>query len=113
MLVSHQVSPKWVLIHSVFQLKTSSRHGKLDIESQPVFIRMEREKHESGTKNTMDKLLQISGAGHNLNISRSSVYRLIERGELDVVYVLGSPRITQESVDSYIERNLVTRSVAK
>ncbi len=113
MLVSHQVSPNWVLIHSVFQLKTLSTRGKLVIESQPVFIRIEREKDESGTKNTMDKLLQISGAGNNLNISRSSVYRLIERGELDVVYVLSSPRITRESIDSYIERNLVTKEVAR
>jgi excisionase family DNA binding protein len=111
--VSHQVSPKWVLIRSVFQLRTLSKHGKLVIESPPVFIRIEGGNDGRGTENTIDKLLQISGAGNTLNVSRSSVYRLIERGELDVVYVLGSPRITQESVDSYITKNIVARAVAK
>ena len=45
------------------------------------------------------KLLQsITQAGTYLSVSRSTVYRLIQDGTLQVVYVRGIPRITQRSL---------------
>ena len=48
-----------------------------------------------------------------LRVSRSSVYRLLHRGELDVVYILSAPRVTAESLDDYVETRLAAGTAVK
>jgi excisionase family DNA binding protein len=39
-----------------------------------------------------------------LKVSRSTVYRLVDQGQLQMVHVRGCARISQDSVSSYIKR---------
>ena len=41
-----------------------------------------------------------------LRVSRSTIYRLIDSGELEVTYVLSSPRITSLEIERYLRRQL-------
>jgi excisionase family DNA binding protein len=41
-----------------------------------------------------------------LQVSRSTIYRLINSGELEVTYVLSSPRITSIEIERYLRRQL-------
>ena len=41
-----------------------------------------------------------------LRVSRSTIYRLIASGELEVTYVLSSPRITSTEIERYLRRQL-------
>lgn len=43
-------------------------------------------------------------ASDYLKVSRSTVYRLIEAGELELVHIRTCARITAESLDSYCAR---------
>jgi predicted DNA-binding transcriptional regulator AlpA len=61
---------------------------------------------------TMRHLLSIRETQEYFRVSRSSVYRLINRRELVVVYVLGSPRITAASIESFITRQIASAEVA-
>ena len=46
--------------------------------------------------------LRIDDVERRLNVSRSSVYRLIRAGELDVVHIGAAIRISEESLDSFV-----------
>jgi excisionase family DNA binding protein len=48
------------------------------------------------------RLLTIDQARQLLQVSRATLYRLLEEGSLSSVYVRRSRRITTEAVDSYI-----------
>ena len=43
-------------------------------------------------------LKSIQSAGDYLSVSRSTVYRLIQEGKLQRVYLRGAPRITEKSL---------------
>lgn len=47
-------------------------------------------------------LLTLADVQSRLNVSRSSVYRLIRAGELDVVHIGAAIRIREESLDSFV-----------
>ncbi len=53
-------------------------------------------------KMTHGMFLRIEGVERRLNVSRSSVYRLIRAGELDVVHIGAAIRISEESLDSFV-----------
>ena len=113
MLVSPQVSPNCLVVHRACHWKSPSIKRKIVNVSQPADTNNDRWRNANGANTTMCSLQKISEAQEKLGVSRSSVYRLIRECQLDVVYVLSSPRITRESIDSYIERNLVTKEVAR
>ena len=52
----------------------------------------------------MTTLLRIKDVQNLLAAGRSTVYELIDRGELERVYIGSSPRIVDTSVESYINR---------
>lgn len=53
-------------------------------------------------------LLTITDAAKRLSISRSAMYTLIQRGEVDTVYPVGrARRVTARSLEALIERRLV------
>jgi len=47
-------------------------------------------------------LLTIDQAASRMQISRTSVYRLIATGQLDVVKILGSTRISEHALEDTI-----------
>jgi len=51
------------------------------------------------------RLLTIAEVCALLRLSRASVYRLIESGDLTRIKVLSSARITEDSLAAYIERS--------
>ncbi len=48
--------------------------------------------------------MRISDVQNVLSTSRSTVYRLIESGKLERVYVVSAMRIVDDSVQNYITR---------
>ena len=52
----------------------------------------------------MNTLISIFEFQQMLNISRSTVYRLIERGEIGCVRIGRAVRIPSEDVDAFIQR---------
>jgi excisionase family DNA binding protein len=50
------------------------------------------------------KVLRLDAVARVLSSSRSTVKRLVERGELPTMRVLGDPRIRVSDVDAYIAR---------
>jgi len=53
---------------------------------------------------TASNLLTIREAQIRLGVSRSTIYRLLEVGELHRLYIRTSPRITQDSLESFLAR---------
>jgi excisionase family DNA binding protein len=51
------------------------------------------------------RLLTIRAAAEYLGVSRATVERLVNRGELPIVKVAGSTRYDVEDLDGYIEFN--------
>ncbi len=56
-----------------------------------------------GEVKAMTSLLRISDAQTRLAASRSTVYRLIRDRKLECVYLGTSPRITDESIERFID----------
>lgn len=56
------------------------------------------------------ELVTVAGAGAALNLKRTSIYRLIAAGELEVADVLRRTLITQRSIDALILRSLRNKS---
>jgi len=54
---------------------------------------------------TLEPLLTIGEVSEALNVSRATVYRLMETGELEPVRVRSRTRFEPEVVRGYIERN--------
>ncbi len=54
--------------------------------------------------NAVTTLMRISDVQNVLSTSRSTVYRLIESGHLERVYVGSAMRIVDDSVQDYITR---------
>lgn len=52
------------------------------------------------------ELLTYRGTAQRLGVSVRTVYRLVDAGELERIYVLNAsqPRVTGQSVDQYIRR---------
>lgn len=48
--------------------------------------------------------LSIRETARTLGVSRSTVYRLINDGEIDRVYIRSLPRIMPEEIDSYLRK---------
>lgn len=57
---------------------------------------------------TVADLLRMSDVQTRLAASRSTVYRLIEDGQIERVFIGSSPRIVDESVDNYIAQLRLT-----
>jgi excisionase family DNA binding protein len=53
----------------------------------------------------LQRLLPILGAAEYLGVSRATVERLVNRGDLPIVKVAGSTRYDVEDLDAYIESN--------
>lgn len=53
---------------------------------------------------TMTALLRIKDVQSRLSVPRSTVYELIDKGELERVYIASAPRIVDDSVEAYIDR---------
>ena len=51
----------------------------------------------------MEKLLTVKMACDTLALSRTTLYRLITRGELPVVRIGGNVRIRQKDIDAFIQ----------
>jgi excisionase family DNA binding protein len=113
MLVSPQVSPDSRVIHRACRWYRQPIGRKLAEVGQPANGKIERWRNANGENTTMCSLRKISEAQKQLSVSRSSVYRLIRERRLEVVYILSSPRIPEDSIDSYIKRNLVTKEVTR
>ena len=113
MLVSPEISPNALVVHRACHWKSVLIEGKLALVSQPIGKNNEKGRQGNGAFTTMCSLQKISEVQQQLGVSRSSVYRLINHGQLDVIYVLSSPRITQESIDFFIEQNLAAKGVAR
>ena len=105
MLVSHEISQKWLLMHTAFHLKGLWYREKLE-PNHLTTIGGVVESHEEDE--SMNHLLSITAIQDALDVSRSTVYRLIKSGELDVIYVLSAPRIPLASLESFIARGLHT-----
>lgn len=52
----------------------------------------------------MNSLISIAEFQHVLHVSRSTIYRLIQRGEVRRVHVGRSVRIPAEDVAAFLER---------
>ena len=89
MLVSPKVSQECLVIHTAFHLKRLSRAEKLGVSLLTTTGGIVNDYTKA---ETMRHLLSIREAQEYFRVSRSSVYRLINRRELVVVYVLGSPK---------------------
>ena len=110
MLVSPQVSQECLVIHTAFHLKRVWRAEKLGVTLLATTGGIVKDYTKA---ETMRPLLSIRETQDYFRISRSSVYRLINRRELVVVYVLGSPRITAASIEAFITRQIASAEVAK
>jgi predicted DNA-binding transcriptional regulator AlpA len=110
MLVSPKVSQECLVIHTAFHLKRVWRAEKLGVSLLATTGGIVNDYTKA---ETMRPLLSIRETQEYFRISRSSVYRLINRRELVVVYVLGSPRITAASVESFITRQIASAEVAR
>jgi excisionase family DNA binding protein len=51
----------------------------------------------------VEKLCSITDLQSALSVSRSTVYRFIDRHHIPVVYVLGAPRIRESDVEHALE----------
>jgi predicted DNA-binding transcriptional regulator AlpA len=109
MLVSPKVSQECLVIHTAFHLKRVWRVEKLGV---PLLATTGGIVNDYTKAKTMRHLLSIRETQEYFRVSRSSVYRLINRRELVVVYVLGSPRITAASIESFITRQIASAEVA-
>ena len=80
-------------------------------------IVLDMRKHETvravmtTTPDTTPQLLRPAEVADYLRVSRSTVYRLIASGELGTVHVGASraARITRETLDAYIAKNMEVR----
>jgi excisionase family DNA binding protein len=64
-------------------------------------------KESSSPKAPWERLLRPDQVGEILNISRAGVYRLLAEGQLTGLKVRGSIRILEDSINEYIDRQLV------
>jgi len=55
----------------------------------------------------MKKLLTVPDVQRLLNCSRSMVYRLLEDHSIDGLLLRGSRRITTESIEAYVEAEII------
>jgi len=97
MLVSHEISENWLLMHTACHLRHLWYREKLK-SNHLTTIGGVVESHEEDE--SMNHLLSINAIQDALDVSRSTVYRLIKSGELDVIYVLSAPRIPLSSLES-------------
>ena len=110
MLVSLKVSPKRVVIHTAFHLRPHCCAEKL---VDTLITTTGGIVHETRSEKAMHHLLSIKEAQEKLRVSRSSVYRLVHRGDLDVVYILSAPRVTAESLEDYVETRLAAGTAVR
>jgi predicted DNA-binding transcriptional regulator AlpA len=60
--------------------------------------------------NHSDQLVSIRGAGNQLSVGRTSVYGLIDRGELQTVKIGARRLVLQSSIDALISRLAVAQA---
>jgi excisionase family DNA binding protein len=56
----------------------------------------------STTTTTTELLLRLDAAAQRLAVSRSTLYRLIHRGDLTVIHMGSAARIPAESIDRWL-----------
>jgi len=60
-------------------------------------------------RETMDELLTVKEVEGYLRVTRTTVYKLINRGAFPVVKVAGATRIKRDDLMAYIERSTETK----
>ena len=50
------------------------------------------------------KVLTIEGAGRALGVGRSTIYQLVQQGDLEVVHIGRAARIPVDAVHDYVRR---------
>jgi excisionase family DNA binding protein len=68
------------------------------------------ERQEGGDR-TMTQLLTIEDAQHILAVSRTTVWRLIQSGELETIHIRRSIRIPSDALQAYIDNARSPRGV--
>jgi predicted DNA-binding transcriptional regulator AlpA len=63
--------------------------------------------------NHSDQLVSIRGTGNQLSVGRTSVYGLIDRGELQTVKIGARRLVLQSSIDSLISRLAMAQAQAQ
>ena len=58
-------------------------------------------------KKKIGRLLNVDQAAERLNVSKSSIYRLLSEGQLYALRVRGSTRLPEDGIDDYIDRQIL------
>jgi excisionase family DNA binding protein len=94
------------LFHEVHSASASSEPSNVVAKKRWKLFSSERGK--SRTWNKMEQLLHTpKPACLALGISRSTLYRLIAEGEIEVTRVRSLPRFTESSLKKFIERQVI------
>ncbi len=94
------------LFYEVLLASTTFKWSKGLQQSRPWLFSFEREK--SRTWNKMEQLLHTPKAAcEALGISRSTLYRLIAEGQIEVTRVRSLPRFTDAALRKFVERQVV------
>ena len=70
-----------------------------------------RTERREGGDHTMTQLLTIEDAQHILAVSRTTVWRLIQSGELETIHIRRSIRIPSDALQAYIDNARSPRGV--
>jgi excisionase family DNA binding protein len=74
------------------------------VSASKLLYRLEEAAQVTQPETASPVLRTCAGAQEQLSVSRPTVYRLIERGELETVHIGRALRITQDSIDLYVTR---------
>ncbi len=55
----------------------------------------------------VDAFVRVSEVARRLGICRSSVYKLLEEGEMAYVQIRGTKRIPEEALEAFLWKNMV------
>lgn len=89
------------------ELCTKKRHNLPHFAAYSAKIEEERKPTQHRVVNThiwgiRSMLLTIKDVENKLKVSRSSVYRLISTGNLDIVHIGQSIRVTEDSLETFV-----------
>lgn len=78
-------------------------HGRMATLNTPDQAAEDGDEHRRS--DSLDRLHRLRSAEEVLAVSRRMLDRLIERGDLDVVYVGAHRRITESSIQRYLTQH--------
>lgn len=88
---------------SVAKIATRRRHLRPTKLSAALYRSRPRRRALDYRELYVDKLCSIADLQNVLSVSRSTVYRFIDRHHIPVVYVLGAPRIRESDIEHALE----------